>query len=134
MYHIAICDDEPDFVAGIADQIRTLTAQSNIPCRISTYFEPAQLYDALCASQDEIHLVLLDILMGEGDGGMRLAARLREMGNQVSIILVSSSPDFILQGYDVRQLNISSSRCLLRICGLPCSTITATIIKSDIWD
>ena len=63
MYHIAICDDEPDFVAGIADQIRTLTAQSNIPCRISTYFEPAQLYDALCASQDEIHLVLLDILM-----------------------------------------------------------------------
>ena len=102
MYHIAICDDEPDFVAGIADQIRTLTAQSNIPCRISTYFEPAQLYDALCASQDEIHLVLLDILMGEGDGGMRLAARLREMGNQVSIILVSSSPDFILQGYDLQ--------------------------------
>ena len=104
MYHIAICDDEPDFVAGIADQIRTLTAQSNIPCRISTYFEPAQLYDALCASQDEIHLVLLDILMGEGDGGMRLAARLREMGNQVSIILVSSSPDFIWQGYDVQAI------------------------------
>ena len=68
-------------------------------------FKPfAQLYDALCASQDEIHLVLLDILMGEGDGGMRLAARLREMGNQVSIILVSSSPDFILQGYDVQAI------------------------------
>ena len=86
MYHIAICDDEPDFVAGIADQLCTLTAQSNIPCRISTYFEPAQLYDALCASQDEIHLVLLDILMGESDSGMRLAARLREMGNHPRVL------------------------------------------------
>ena len=104
MYHIAICDDEQPFVDWMWQQVEAVTGELRIPCEVSCFTETGALYDALCDKDIEINLVLLDILMDEGEGGMRLAARLRECGDRTGIVLVSSSADYLRQGYDVQAM------------------------------
>lgn len=106
MYTIAVCDDESLFVKEIARMTREILDEEHIDGHILEFDRTDALYQALRDPQIEIHLLLLDILLGgeTGDDGMRLAARLRQEGNQIGIVLISQSSDFLLRGYDVQAI------------------------------
>lgn len=84
MYHILICDDEKDIVSAL-----------------KIYLE-AEGYGTFCAyngrealdiaAREEIHLVLLDIMMPEMDG-ISTMVKLREQSNLPVILLTAKSED-----------------------------------------
>ena len=84
MHNILICDDEPDIVSALkiylqAEGYATLSAR--------TGREALRL-----AAENDIHLILLDIMMPEMDGITALA-RLRETCNVPVILLTAKSED-----------------------------------------
>ena len=100
MYRIAICDDEPVFLehaAGLLDEI--LTAH-NITFSLRTFSSAGALLAAMQNDTRPFDLLLLDILLGGKDNGVELAAQLRKAGSDVSIIYLTSSTDYLLDGYE----------------------------------
>lgn len=82
MYNILICDDQPDIVKALQkflapEGYRLFTAHNG--------------KDALLlAKQEDLHLILLDIMMPEMDG-ITAAARIREFSNAPIIFLTAKS-------------------------------------------
>lgn len=98
MYQIGICDDEPIFIKHIAGQIREILSAVNIPCAIHTFQSLQELQAHM--HRASLDLLILDILL-EKENGMDFAKELRKIGNDISIIFVTSSMDFVLDGYTV---------------------------------
>ena len=99
MYHIAVCDDEPQdrqWIAGLAGEI--LRAEG-VACEIAEYAGGGDLLHAI-QNGTRFQLLLLDVMMG-GIGGMELAAALRELGDDASIVFISSNRDMVMRGYEV---------------------------------
>ena len=84
MYNILICDDERDIV----NALKIYLADPNY-----TLFEAHTGAEALdILDREDIHLVLLDIMMPEMDGITALA-KLRELSNVPVILLTAKSED-----------------------------------------
>lgn len=103
MYRIAICDDEPQarsVIRGLTEEILLAEGQA---CEITEYAAPEELFEALRQAPGGCDLVLLDIMFPEPDqDGLALARRLREVKLGISIILISASPEYVLEGYGVQ--------------------------------
>ena len=84
MYHILVCDDQPDIVSALtiylhAEGYRVFPAHTGA--------------EALAvAEREEIHLALLDIMMPEMDG-ITAMAKMRESHNFPVILLTAKSED-----------------------------------------
>ena len=84
MYNILICDDEPDIVSALKIYLTGDEYQ---------LFETYNGRQALeTVDNNEIHLVLLDIMMPEMDGITALA-KLRQVSNVPVILLTAKSED-----------------------------------------
>ena len=84
MYNILICDDEKDIV----NALKIYLADSNY-----TFFEAYNGEDAVkIAREQEIHLILLDIMMPVMDG-MQAMVKIRERSNVPIILLTAKSED-----------------------------------------
>ena len=84
MYNVLICDDEKDIVNALTIYL------SNEGYKIFTAYDGAQLLEVL--ESNEIHLVLLDIMMPVMDG-MTALKKLREKHNIPVIFLTAKSQD-----------------------------------------
>lgn len=100
MYRIAVCDDEAVFLKNIAETTSVIFSSRGIACELCQFVSPANLMDILKDKPDFFDLLLLDILF-ENANGIKLAKWLRHTGNKTPIIFVTSSPDFLLDGYSV---------------------------------
>jgi len=84
MYTILVCDDDPDIVSALeiylgSEGYKTVAAYN--------------VKEALrIAAEQEIHLILMDIMMPELDG-MRATSKLREGSNVPIILLTAKSED-----------------------------------------
>jgi len=82
MYNILICDDEPDIVSALKIYLSGEDYRS---------FEAANGRQALeIAAENEIHLVLMDVMMPQLDG-IAATVRLREKGNMPILLLTAKS-------------------------------------------
>jgi len=84
MYRILICDDEKDIVSALKIY---LTAEGYVTCEAYTGRQALDLVE-----NEEIHLVLMDVMMPELDG-ISATARLREKHNIPVILLTAKSED-----------------------------------------
>ena len=84
MYHILICDDEPDIVSALSIYLSTENYKLSTA---STGAEALKLLET-----EEIHLVLMDIMMPELDG-ISATAKIRETSNIPIILLTAKSED-----------------------------------------
>jgi len=100
LYRIAICDDEPVFLSAHKKITEEILTEADIPHQITAFSSAAALRDALTEHPDAFDILLLDILL-ESENGIELARLLREGGSDVSILFITSSPDFSLEGYSV---------------------------------
>lgn len=84
MYRILICDDERDIVSALKIYLR------------SEGYETAEAYDGKEAleilAREEIHLVLMDIMMPQMDG-ITAMTRLREQSNLPVILITAKGED-----------------------------------------
>lgn len=84
MYHILICDDEQDIVNALKIYLK------DADYVLHEAHNGREALDVL--EQEDIHLVLLDIMMPEMDG-MEAMVRIREKSNVPIILLTAKSED-----------------------------------------
>ena len=82
MYNILICDDQPDIVNALKIYL------SSEGYRLFEAFDGAQALQTV--QKEDIHLVLMDIMMPKMDG-ITATARIREVSNAPIILLTAKS-------------------------------------------
>ena len=76
MIHIAICDDEPDFIRHLTELIRQYTLETSQDIKTTVYYDGLELIEKYDPSTD---LIFLDIQMRLVDG-LHAAERIRQIG------------------------------------------------------
>ena len=105
MLHIAICDDEPVEIKYLTSLIQLWQANHPGPVQIST-FENANQFLFAYEDMPSLHILLLDIQMGEGAmDGMGLARHLRQSNQDLQIIFITGYAGYMADGYDVSALH-----------------------------
>lgn len=104
--HIAICDDEPLDRQNTAELTGQLLTAENVNHAISQYASGTDLLAAI-KNGARFQLLLLGVMMDTLDG-MELAATLWDMGNDTSIVFISSNREMAMQGYEVEAVRYLS--------------------------
>ena len=102
MYRVAVCEDEAILCANLCAQCETILDKLKVEHRITSFSSAEKLENALLAGE-EFSLLCLDILMG-GKSGMKLAQELRQRDEKTSILFITSSTEFLKDGYSVRPI------------------------------
>lgn len=100
MYHIALCDDEAVFADALSTMVKGIMDELCIPYKLDVFSSCEALWDVLRDKPDVYELLLLDIMMN-GMNGLELAQTIRRQNEKVTIVFITSTPDFALQGYEV---------------------------------
>ena len=98
MYHIAICDDEPIFLTQISEMIIDILASMGESCEIRKYTSISELKNTLQNTPKSCDILILDIMLGENNG-ISFAECLRDTENQIPVIFISSSKEFVFDAY-----------------------------------
>lgn len=102
MLEIVICDDEKNLRRNLCHIIEMNLELRGIAYHI-TEFDCGEALLSACKISS-FNIVFLDIEMKELNG-IETAKSLREKNKSAIIIFVTSYPDFVFQGYEVRALN-----------------------------
>lgn len=103
MLKIAICDDEKAFLDENAEYIDVIMKSRAIEYTLDLYQNCEGLYDEIRLNPNRYDILLLDIIFLNKDdakSGLEFASELRRLQNDVSIIFISNSKDFLLEGYE----------------------------------
>lgn len=101
MIHIAICDDEKEFVAHLMGLLNQYAAETGVEIKITAYYDGMELiekYDTTLA------LIFLDIQMRLVNG-LQTAKRIRQMDEKVGIIFLTTLTQYGLEGYKYQAAN-----------------------------
>ena len=100
MFSVACCDDDPLWLEQFTRQLERLLRARGEPFRLQTFSGGPPLLEALADGSVPMDLLFLDIMLAE-ESGLALAAKLRACRPALPIVLVSVSPEFALEGYNV---------------------------------
>lgn len=95
MIHIAVCDDERDFVAHLSELLTRYAQETGEEMKVTAYYDGMELIEGYDTTID---LIFLDIQMKLVDG-LRAAERIRQMDEKVGIIFLTTLTQCTLEGY-----------------------------------
>ncbi|MDE7267334.1 MAG: LytTR family DNA-binding domain-containing protein [Lachnospiraceae bacterium] len=101
MLHIAICDDEKNFVTYLTDLINQYATETGEEIKITPYYDGMELIERYDTSID---LIFLDIQMRLADG-LYTAERIRQFNEEVGIIFLTTLTQHGLKGYQYQAVN-----------------------------
>lgn len=101
MIHIAICDDEKEFVQHLYHLLDQYSEETGQDIKITAYYDGMELIEKYDATID---LIFLDIRMKMVDG-LHAAGRIREMDQNVGIIFLTTLTQYGLEGYQYQATN-----------------------------
>lgn len=101
MIHIAICDDEKEFVTYLTGLLERYAAETGEEIKITAYYDGMELLERYDATVD---LIFLDIRMRLVNG-LQAAGQIRRMDERVSIIFLTTLTQYGLEGYQYRAEN-----------------------------
>lgn len=101
MLHIAICDDEKDFVAHLNGMLNQYSEETGEEIKVTSYYDGMELIEKY---ETTIDLIFLDIQMRLVNG-LRAAERIRQMDEKVSIIFLTTLTQYGLEGYKYQATN-----------------------------
>lgn len=101
MLHIAICDDEQDFVHHLNKMLDQYAAETGEEIKVTAYYDGKELIERYDTTID---LIFLDIQMDSVDG-LEAAERIREKDETVGIIFLTSLKQYALEGYKYQAVN-----------------------------
>lgn len=99
MYRIAVCDDEKIDCQATAAMAGEVMEEAELACEITQYASGIEMLYAI-KNGVRFQILLLDVMMDNLDG-MELAAALRKLGDDTSIVFISSNREMALRGYEV---------------------------------
>ena len=95
MIHIAICDDEKEFIAHLTELLERYSKETGEEIKISAYYDGLELTEKYDTTID---LIFLDIQMKLVDG-LKTAARIRQMDEKAGLIFLTTLTQYGLEGY-----------------------------------
>ncbi len=95
MIHIAICDDEKEFIAHLTELLERYSKENGEEIKISAYYDGLELTEKYDTTID---LIFLDIQMKLVDG-LKTAARIRQMDEKAGLIFLTTLTQYGLEGY-----------------------------------
>lgn len=95
-----MCEDESVFLEAQKKICSTILEKHGIEYRMDAFDSSADFLTAFLDEQRRYDLILLDIMM-DSPNGMELAGKIRKYDDKATIIFVTSSKEYALQGYDV---------------------------------
>ncbi len=102
MLELVLCDDEKIYRNDLKKILGTDLELSGIDYRVTEFSCGEELLAG--SSNNGSQIIFLDIEMKDLDG-IETAKKLRARNSHAVIIFVTSYPDFVFQGYEVRALN-----------------------------
>lgn len=99
MLHVAICDDEKEYLENTAGILGLWSAQVSIPITLHCFNDGDALISA--SKTQKFDIIFLDIIMPMLNG-MDTAKELRNRDRTVKIVFLTSSRDFALDSYSVK--------------------------------
>lgn len=101
MIHIAICDDEKDFVKNLTELLKKYAVETGKDIKITAYYDGMELIEKYDVT---INLIFLDIRMRIMDG-LHAAGRIRQIDERVDIIFLTTLTQYGLEGYKYQAVN-----------------------------
>ncbi len=100
MIIIAICDDNAADRLKLYETIESYLGKQGANANIFTYDNPYKLNSVIESKTICFDIIFLDIIMGDMNG-MTCARIIREQDKLVNIIFLTSSTDYVYEGYEV---------------------------------
>lgn len=99
MYKIAICDDDNEYLLSVEKMIKEIIAKNRIDASVSLYSEGKKLIEDVKNQTKAFNLIVFDIMLGN-ENGIELACELHKYNAEIGIVFVTTSSDFLIDGYD----------------------------------
>lgn len=103
VYRIAICDDEETFRNLMRDQVEVILQEKGVEFSIDLFPSGKALLSYLGEQAMSFDLIFLDIVM-EDLIGIEVAKKIREQSKRVSLVFVTSTDQFVFDGYEVQAM------------------------------
>jgi len=104
LVNICILDDDSTLACHLYNLILKYSSERKLAFTIDIYYNGDSLLDSLYHSDMPYHIYFLDILM-QGKNGIQVAREIRKLDKTAHIIFLTSSPEYALEGYEVRAYN-----------------------------
>lgn len=101
MIHIAVCDDDQNFVSRLQEQLEKYAEESGQEIKVTAYYDGLELIENY---DPTIGLIFLDIQMKLVDG-LSAAKRIRQMDERVGILFLTTLTQYGLEGYRYQAVN-----------------------------
>lgn len=100
MICVYLCDDNPVILDKYQTIIKKIAKKNEIPVSVKCFSSGEQLLFNFEEDPNQADLIYLDILMDHMDG-IEVGQHLRQMGCRAEIIYLTTSEDYVFNGYDV---------------------------------
>lgn len=97
---IAICEDEQWFALSLKEKVESFCASKNADADVAIFSDGGSFL-AACEGGEYFDAVFMDINLGSGTDGVDTIAKLRENGDSVPVVFVTSLENRAVDGYDV---------------------------------
>lgn len=104
MINIAICDDQDYDRKNIKQILEKISLRNNIRFNIEEFRSGKELLNIYKRDIPKFDVIFLDIILGDSNG-IDIAKYILDLYNSVKFIILSSSREFILDGYDISAVN-----------------------------
>lgn len=102
MYEFALCDDDAAFVSSFSSQLADACSKKNIRYVLSVYSDIPSFLETMNNGIIP-DLIFMDIFVMDKNG-MDFAREMRANAIKTDIVFISCSPDYALDGYEVKSL------------------------------
>ena len=104
MINIAICDDQDYYRKNLKQILEKISLRNNIRFNIEEFKSGKELLNIYKRDIPKFDVIFLDIILGDSNG-IDVAKCILDLYSSVKFIILSSSKDFILDGYDISAIN-----------------------------
>lgn len=104
MINIAICDDQDYDRKNLKQILEKISLRNNIRFNIEEFKSGKELLNIYKRDIPKFDVIFLDIILGDSNG-IDVAKCILDLYSSVKFIILSSSKDFILDGYDISAIN-----------------------------
>ncbi|SFA71783.1 DNA-binding response regulator, LytR/AlgR family [Acetitomaculum ruminis DSM 5522] len=105
MYNIGICDDQIICAETFEISVMKIMKSFDIEYRTFIYTSSNEMIADLKSGKTTLDILFLDIIMNKEDhNGVETANIIRKFNDDLTIVFVSSTDEFTLEGYSVRAL------------------------------
>ena len=101
MIHIAIVDDEVDYISQIQEYLARYEKESGESVKVSVFNDGDGIVHRY---RSQFDIILMDVQMKFMDG-MSAAEEIRKIDSEVVIIFITNTPQYAIRGYAVEALD-----------------------------